>query len=107
MTFASAAAAAAAASAATWALLMLTCALWPLRSTVTVTSLALLTALYGVLAVIELWVIARFVRRGTDPPEPAPRPDQPAPPDQSAQPDRPRQRDRESTSDDDVLKLAY
>jgi cytochrome d ubiquinol oxidase subunit I len=72
-----------------------------------VTSLALLTALYGVLAVIEIWVIARFVRRGTDPPEPAPPPDRPAQPDQSAQPGWPGQRDRESTSDDDVLTLTY
>jgi cytochrome bd ubiquinol oxidase subunit I len=61
-----------------------------------ITSLVLLTALYGVLAVVEVWVIRRLVRRGTDPPATKP----PA----GAAGSVPRQG---STSDEDVLTLAY
>ncbi len=60
-----------------------------------VISLVLLTALYGVLAAVELWLIARLVRRGTDPPAADPRPTAPT------------AAGEQSTSDDDVLTLAY
>jgi cytochrome d ubiquinol oxidase subunit I len=59
-----------------------------------VASLVALTTVYGVLAAIEIWLILRFVRRGTE----GPPPDGPAP--------APR-RATESTSDDDVLTFAY
>ena len=57
-------------------------------------SLVALTAVYGVLAAVEIWLILRIVRRGTD--EPPPDGPVPAP-----------RRATESTSDDDVLTFAY
>ncbi len=62
------------------------------------TSLIALTAVYGVLAAIEVWLILRFVRGGTGASSADPPVDGPAP--------RPRPAN-ESTSDDDVLTFAY
>ncbi len=65
-----------------------------LTMTEIIISLVLLTALYGVLAAIEIWVISRFVRQGTDRQSPEPPPPAELP-------------GRQSTPDDDVLTLAY
>ncbi|MGK5112711.1 cytochrome ubiquinol oxidase subunit I [Geodermatophilus sp. CPCC 205506] len=59
------------------------------------TSLIALTAVYGALAVVELWLITRFVRRGVTTGDGAPTPGHP--------PDADRPADR----DDDVLSFAY
>ncbi len=61
------------------------------------TSLIALTVVYGALAVVELWLIGRFVRRGVTTDDGAPVPG--SPPD--ADPDGGRR------ADDDVLQFAY
>ncbi|WP_231502582.1 cytochrome ubiquinol oxidase subunit I [Blastococcus sp. URHD0036] len=67
------------------------------------TSLIGLTLVYGALAVVELWLITRFVRRGITTGDGAPVPGSPpeGPPDD----DVPGGRD--SRADDDVLSFAY
>jgi cytochrome d ubiquinol oxidase subunit I len=62
------------------------------------TSLSLLTLVYGALAVVELWLITRFVRRGVTEHSP----DHPAP-----TPGTPTEGAPESREDDDVLQFAY
>src|SRR5918997_73169 len=64
------------------------------------TSLSLLTLVYGALAVVELWLITRFVRRGVTTGDHAP--DHPAP-----TPGAPPEGTPESREDDDVLQFAY
>ena len=59
--------------------------------------LSVLTAVYGVLAVIEFGLISRFVRRGITTGDGAPTP--PGTPGGGAEPDR--------AADDDVLSFAY
>ena len=59
------------------------------------TSLSLLTLVYGALAVVELWLITRFVRRGVTTADGAPTPGTPA------------EGTPESREDDDVLQFAY
>ncbi|MGZ4622163.1 MAG: cytochrome ubiquinol oxidase subunit I [Blastococcus sp.] len=61
------------------------------------TSLSVLTAVYGVLAVIEFGLISRFVRRGITTGDGAPTP--PGTPGGGAEPDR--------AANDDVLSFAY
>jgi len=61
------------------------------------TSLSVLTAVYGVLAVIEIGLIARFVRRGITTGDGTPTPT--GTPGGGAEPDR--------AADDDVLSFAY
>ena len=66
------------------------------------TSLSLLTLVYGALAVVELWLITRFVRRGVatgghTPDDAAPTPG--SPPARTPEPRR--------DADDDVLSFAY
>src|SRR5215213_248827 len=65
------------------------------------TSLSLLTLVYGALAVVELWLITRFVRRGVtghSPDHPAPTPGTPT----EGTPES-----RRDETDDDVLSFAY
>jgi cytochrome d ubiquinol oxidase subunit I len=59
------------------------------------TSLSLLTLVYGALAVVELWLITRFVRRGVTTGDGAPTPGTPV------------EGTPESREDDDVLQFAY
>jgi cytochrome d ubiquinol oxidase subunit I len=66
------------------------------------TSLIGLTLVYGVLAVVELWLITRFVRRGITSGDGAPVPG--TPPEGTPDDDTPGGRDR---TDDDVLSFAY
>jgi cytochrome d ubiquinol oxidase subunit I len=66
------------------------------------TSLIALTALYGALAVVELWLITRFVRRGVTTADGAPTPGG------TPEDDLPGGRDAASPdSQDDVLSFAY
>lgn len=61
------------------------------------TSLTLLTVVYGALAVVELWLVVRFVRRGVTTGDGAPTPGDPP----EGTPDR------RDDPDDDVLSFAY
>ncbi|HZH22938.1 MAG TPA: cytochrome ubiquinol oxidase subunit I, partial [Geodermatophilus sp.] len=61
------------------------------------TSLSLLTLVYGALAVVELWLITRFVRRGVTTGDGAPTPG--TPPEGTPESRR--------DTDDDVLSFAY
>jgi cytochrome bd ubiquinol oxidase subunit I len=65
------------------------------------TSLISLTAVYGALAVVELWLIVRFVRRGVTTGDGAPTPG--STPDGTPDADLPGGRD----ATDDVLSFAY
>ncbi|SFL10444.1 cytochrome ubiquinol oxidase subunit I [Geodermatophilus ruber] len=68
------------------------------------TSLIALTAVYGALAVVELWLITRFVRRGVTTGDDHPTPGfTPQPPDEVDDGGDAPRRDR----DDDVLSFAY
>jgi cytochrome d ubiquinol oxidase subunit I len=66
------------------------------------TSLITLTAVYGALAVVELWLIGRFVRRGVTTGDGAPTPG--STPEGTPDDDDPDGIDRR---DDDVLSFAY
>jgi cytochrome d ubiquinol oxidase subunit I len=71
------------------------------------TSLIGLTTVYGALAVVELWLLVRFVRRGVTAGDGAPTPGHT--PEGTPDEDLPSGRDKaeDSTSDDDVLSFAY
>jgi cytochrome d ubiquinol oxidase subunit I len=66
------------------------------------TSLISLTAVYGALAVVELWLVVRFVRRGVTTGDGAPTPG--SAPEGTPDADLPGGRD---ARDDDVLSFAY
>ena len=66
------------------------------------TSLSVLTLVYGALAVVELWLIGRFVRRGVTTGDAAPTPGHT--PEGTPDDDVPGGRDR---TDDDTLSFAY
>ena len=71
------------------------------------TSLIALTTVYGALAVVELWLLVRFVRRGVTSGDGAPTPGHTpeGTPDSTPDGDLPGGRDQKS--DDDVLSFAY
>ncbi|MGY1640969.1 cytochrome ubiquinol oxidase subunit I [Geodermatophilus sp. SYSU D00703] len=70
------------------------------------TSLTVLTLVYGALAVVELWLIGRFVRRGVTTGDAAPTPGHT--PDGTPDDDLPGGRDgTRRDTDDDVLSFAY
>ncbi|WP_324273418.1 hypothetical protein [Blastococcus brunescens] len=68
------------------------------------TSLISLTLVYGALAVVELWLLTRFVRAGVTTGDGAPAPG--SPPEGTPDDDVPGGADG-STRDDDVLSFAY
>jgi len=70
------------------------------------TSLITLTALYGALAIVELWLLVRFVRRGVTSGDGAPTPG--STPEGTPDDDLPGGRDgSRGNADDDVLSFAY
>ncbi|MGY1593309.1 cytochrome ubiquinol oxidase subunit I [Geodermatophilus sp. SYSU D00708] len=69
------------------------------------TSLSVLTLVYGALAVVELWLIGRFVRRGVTTGDAAPTPGHT--PEGTPDDDLPGGRDGTRPDTDDVLSFAY